>query len=56
MEPLHDNEQEWVDDVMTNYNTDQAILDVAELDGMITAVLSSPRPIDQEQWLVAIWG
>lgn len=56
MEPLNENELEWLDDVLTKYNTDQAILDVAELDGLITAVLSSPRPIEPEQWLVAIWG
>ncbi len=40
MEPLNENELEWLDDVLTKYNTDQAILDVAELDGLITAVLS----------------
>lgn len=56
MEPLNENELEWLDDVLTKYNTDQAILDVAELDGLITAALSSPRPIEPEQWLVAIWG
>lgn len=56
MEPLNENELEWLDDVLTKYNTDQAILDVAELDGLITAVLSSPRPIEPEQWLVVIWG
>ncbi len=28
------------------------ILDVAELDGLLTAVLSSP----QRAWLVAVWG
>ncbi|WP_411900169.1 UPF0149 family protein, partial [Salmonella enterica] len=56
IEPLHENEREWLDDVLPKYHSDQAILDVAELDGLITAVLSSPRPIDPEQWLVAIYG
>ncbi|XNM49083.1 UPF0149 family protein [Escherichia coli] len=41
---------------LTKYNTDHAILDVAELDGLLTAVLSSPQEIEPEQWLVAVWG
>ena len=46
----------WLDDILTKYNTDHAILDVAELDGLLTAVLSSPQEIEPEQWLVAVWG
>ncbi|MBD5754865.1 YecA family protein, partial [Citrobacter freundii] len=40
--PLIESELEWRDDLLTKYNTDKAILDVAELDGLLTAVLSSP--------------
>ena len=29
---------------------------MAELDGLLTAVLSSPQEIEPEQWLVAVWG
>ncbi|XNM47034.1 UPF0149 family protein [Escherichia coli] len=47
---------EWLDDILTKYNTDHAILDVAELDGLLTAVLSSPQEIEPAQWLVAVWG
>lgn len=54
--PLNESELEWLDDVLTKYNTEHAILDVAELDGLLTAVLSSPREIEPEQWLVAVWG
>ena len=54
--PLNESELEWLDDVLTKYNTDKAILDVSELDGLLTAVLSSPFEIEPEQWLVAIWG
>lgn len=43
-------------DILTKYNTDHAILDVAELDGLLTAVLSSPQEIEPAQWLVAVWG
>ncbi len=35
---------------------DHAILDVAELDGLLTAASSSPQQIEPEQWLVAVWG
>lgn len=31
--PLNESELEWLDDVLTKYNTDKAILDVSELDG-----------------------
>jgi uncharacterized protein len=37
--PLNESELEWLDDVLTKYNTDKAILDVSELDGLLTAVL-----------------
>ena len=30
--PLNESELEWLDDILTKYNTDHAILDVAELD------------------------
>lgn len=29
--PLNESELEWLDDILTKYNTDHAILDVAEL-------------------------
>lgn len=48
--PLNESELEWLDDILTKYNTDHAILDVAELDGLLTAVLSSPQEIEPEQW------
>ncbi len=53
--PLNESELEWLDDILTKYNTDHAILDVAELDGLLTAVLSSPQEIEPAQWLVAVW-
>ena len=49
--PLNESELEWLDDILTKYNTDHAILDVAELDGLLTAVLSSPQEIEPAQWL-----
>ena len=49
--PLNESELEWLDDILTKYNTEHAILDVAELDGLLTAVLSSPQEIEPEHCL-----
>lgn len=54
--PLNEKELEWLDDVLMKYGQEGAIMDVAELDGLLTAVLSAPMPIEPSQWLVALWG
>ncbi|WP_312209244.1 YecA family protein [Pseudescherichia sp.] len=54
--PLNEQELEWLDDVLAKYSTDASIVDVAELDGLLTAVLSAPMEIEPSEWLVAIWG
>nr|WP_318381743.1 YecA family protein [uncultured Enterobacter sp.] len=54
--PLNEKELEWLEDVLMKYSTDDSILDVSELDGMLTAILSAPTPIEPSQWLVALWG
>jgi uncharacterized protein len=35
---------------------DEGILDVAELDGLLTAVVSGPNVIVPSKWLPAVWG
>lgn len=35
---------------------DVGILDVSELDGLLTAVVSGPVTIPPSQWLTAVWG
>lgn len=54
--PLNEQELEWLDDVLAKYSNDASIVDVAELDGLLTAVLSAPMEIEPSEWLVAIWG
>ena len=54
--PLNEKELEWLEDVLMKYGTEASIMDVSELDGLLTAVLSSPVPIEPSQWLVALWG
>jgi len=54
--PLNESELEWLDDVLVKYGNDDSVLDVAELDGLLTAVLSAPYEIEPTDWLLAIWG
>lgn len=54
--PLNESELEWLDEILSKYATDGAILDVSELDGLLTAILSGPSEIEPAQWLLAIWG
>ncbi|XES82293.1 YecA family protein [Franconibacter pulveris] len=54
--PLNEKELEWLDELLAKYGNDDAVLDVSELDGMLTALLSGPREIEPEQWLTALWG
>jgi yecA family protein len=35
---------------------DEGVLDVSELDGLLTAVVSSPVTILPSQWLPVLWG
>ena len=52
---LLDRIPEDADDDYTK-DTDEGILDVSELDGFFTAVVSSPVMIPPSQWLPAVWG
>ncbi|WP_411704072.1 YecA family protein [Edaphovirga cremea] len=54
--PLTDEELAWLDDVLMEYGNDDSILDVTELDGMLTALLSGPNMISPGCWLAVIWG
>ena len=54
--PLSESELEWLDDVLARYGNEASIMDVAELDGMLTAVLSSPTEVEPADWLLALWG
>lgn len=55
--PLNETELQWLEETLITYGKDDgSILDVAELDGMLTAVLSGPIVVEPDRWLVAIWG
>lgn len=55
--PLNENELQWLEETLMTYaHDDESIVDVAELDGLLTAVLSGPVVVEPDNWLVAIWG
>ncbi|ADO48143.1 YecA family protein [[Enterobacter] lignolyticus] len=54
--PLNESELEWLDDVLARYGNDHSIMDVSELDGMLTAILSAPYAIEPAEWLLSLWG
>lgn len=54
--PLNETELEWLDDILLNYGNDTAVMDISELDGMLTALLSAPGDVPQSVWLNALWG
>lgn len=54
--PLTEEELEWLDDILTKYGNDESVLDVSELDGLFTAILSGPTLVEPQVWLPLIWG
>ncbi|MEX2353538.1 MAG: UPF0149 family protein [Gammaproteobacteria bacterium] len=45
-----------IDETADTLGKDEGILDIAELDGFLTAVVSGPVMIPPSQWLPAVWG
>ena len=54
--PLTEKELNWLDDMLEKYGNAHSVVDTAELDGMLTALLSGPNDIEPSEWLVAMWG
>jgi uncharacterized protein len=62
--PLSEAELAELDDALLNrfdedaepVSGDEGIIDVSELDGLLTAVVSSPVMIMPSHWLPAVWG
>ncbi|MDU4266143.1 MAG: YecA family protein [Enterobacter hormaechei] len=55
--PLNESEMAWLEETLISYGHDDAsVIDVSELDGMLTAVLSGPVVVEPDTWLVAVWG
>ncbi len=54
--PLTDVECEKLDDFLLSVEYDDAVLDLSEFDGFITAVVSGPHAIMPSTWMPALWG
>ena len=47
---------ERVDEDADTAGRDEGVLDITELDGLFTAIVSGPVPVMPSQWLPAVWG
>jgi len=45
-----------IDENADTLDKDEGVLDISELDGLLTAVVSGPVMIQPSQWLPAVWG
>lgn len=54
--PLTEKELEWLEEMLEKHGSEASILDVSELDGLLTAVLSGPTTVEPGEWLLALWG
>ena len=63
-QPLDDNEIAWlgeflldrIDDDADTEDRDEGILDISELDGFLTAVVSGPVIVMPSRWIPQVWG
>ena len=54
--PLTDEELDELDQFLTSDATPEECMDIAMLDGFLTALVIGPNTIMPSQWLPAIWG
>lgn len=55
-QPLSPTEFEFIEDTLQKYGDDHSVLNLAELVGYFTALVSSPVQVDVAEWFPAIWG
>lgn len=62
--PLNDEELDWLDQFLLDRIDDdtdtegknEGVLDVSELDGLLTALVSGPVVVHPSRWLPVVWG
>ena len=54
--PITEEDLDFIDAMLEKYVNDEAIFTVSELDGFLTAIVSSPDMIMPSEWLPEIWG
>ncbi|MBT2372151.1 UPF0149 family protein [Pseudomonas fluorescens] len=55
-QPLAPADFEFIEETLLKYGVDHSVLNLAELDGYFTALVSSPAQVDVAEWFPAIWG
>ncbi|MFV3406634.1 MULTISPECIES: UPF0149 family protein [Pseudomonas] len=53
---LSEKELDRLEDLLMTYGNDYSVLNLAELDGLFTALASSPNPVTPEKWLPSVAG
>jgi len=53
---LSEKELDRLEDLLITYGNDYSVLNLAELNGFLTALASSPATVNPEQWLPAVAG
>lgn len=53
---LTDDDLGFLNHILLQYGNDNSVLDVSELDGFLTAIVSGPHAIMPSQWFPALWG
>jgi len=54
--PLSEDELNVLENVLEKYRTEASVLNVSELDGFFTAVVSSPEAVEFDDWYSMLWG
>ncbi|WP_444901760.1 UPF0149 family protein [Microbulbifer sp. SSSA007] len=54
--PISEADLEFIEDVLLKYGNDDSVLDICELDGFLTALVSGPEMIPPSRWFSALWG
>lgn len=54
--PLNEDEIEWLDEILAKYGTPDSVIDAAELDGLLTALLSIRDTFEPIALWRALWG
>ncbi|VVN58648.1 hypothetical protein PS687_03095 [Pseudomonas fluorescens] len=55
-QPLATADLDFIEETLLKYGDDHSVLNLAELDGYFTALVSSPTQVDVAEWFPAIWG
>lgn len=53
---MNEQDIEFINDILMEYGNDDSVLDVSELDGFLTAIVSGPEMIPLNRWLPEVWG